>query len=189
MAEFQVKTDRLLLRGWRDSDRASFAALNRDPVVMEFLGSKMMTRTDSDAAIDRQIRAMKSGEPAFWAVEHYDSQDFIGCIGVKRVRFKSHFTPAYEIGWRLAQNYWGKGYATEAARASLKTAFKNWDMNEVYSFTVPANIRSQAVMRKIGMQQLVNGSFNHPKLPLDNPLSKHIPVSYTHLTLPTILLV
>lgn len=168
-----IETDRLHLRHWQDKDREPFARMNRDPNVMKYLGPAL-TRQDSDAAIDRQIAFMEDGEPAFWAAATLHDDALIGCIGVKRVTFEAPFTPCYEIGWRLGTEHWGKGYATEGAKAALNFAFKNWNMQIIYSFTVPANIKSQAVMQKIGMSYVEGGGFNHPALAKDDPLLRHV---------------
>jgi RimJ/RimL family protein N-acetyltransferase len=168
-----VESDRIRLRRWRDDDRHPFAEMNSDPNVMEFLGAPL-TRRESDAAIDSQLRLIDGGEPAFWAAERKHDERFIGFIGVKLLNFDAPFTPGYEIGWRLGLEYWGNGYASEGARAALEVAFLRWSMPSVFAITVPANVRSQAVMRKIGMHRVVSGDFNHPKLTLDNPLCLHI---------------
>ena len=168
-----ISTQRITLRKWKNSDREPFAQLNQDPDVMTYLGAPM-SREDSDAAIDKQLALMAAGEPAFWAVEENQTRKFIGCIGVKRVTFKAAFTPCYEIGWRLSKSAWGKGFATEGARAALSLAFRDWDMEKIYSFTVHANIRSQSVMEKIGMSRIIDGDFKHPNLPEDHPLSEHV---------------
>lgn len=168
-----IETDRLRLRQWRDGDRQPFFEMNTNPNVMRYLGPAL-TRQASDAAIDKQIALMDAGEPAFWAAERIEGNKFMGCIGVKRVGFNAPFTPCNEIGWRLGEAYWGHGYATEGARAALRLAFGQWDMKGIYSFTVPGNIKSQAVMEKIGMERVHNGDFNHPALDRDDPLSAHV---------------
>ncbi len=168
-----VETPRLRLRGWLERDRAPFAKLNADPNVMKFLGPAL-TRAQNDAVIDAQMALMCAGRPAFWAVESVSDNQFMGCIGVKKVNFEAAFTPAYEIGWRLGAEFWGQGYATEGAKAALAHAFETWGMDEIYSFTVLDNVSSQSVMQKIGMTHLPKGAFNHPKLALDDPLSPHV---------------
>jgi len=140
---------------------------------MKYLGPAL-SRQASDAAIDRQLKLIEVGEPAFWAVERLSDKSFMGCIGVKRVTFEAAFTPCYEIGWRLGQPFWGQGYATEGAIAALKAAFNNWDMPVIYSFTVPDNTSSQSVMQKIGMERVKDGDFNHPNLTKDDPLLRHV---------------
>lgn len=168
-----IETDRIRLRAWKDKDRRPFAQMNADPAVMTYLGPAL-TREASDAAIDAQIALMENDEPAFWAAATAHDNKLIGCIGVKRVTFDAHFTPCYEIGWRLAQEHWGKGYATEGAKAALHFAFENWDMPAIHSFTVQANVKSQAVMERIGMTRIEGGDFDHPKLEKGTPLSRHV---------------
>jgi len=168
-----IESERLWLREWRQSDREPFAQMNKDLKVMKFLGPPR-TREQSDAAVEAQIALMERGSPAFWAVERKQDAKFIGCIGVKTVKFEAPFTPCYEIGWRLAQEAWGKGYATEGANSALKLAFGQWDIKEIYSFTVPSNKASQAVMKKIGMKYVKDGDFKHPNLAENDPLSQHV---------------
>lgn len=147
--------------------------MNRDPAVMRYLGPAL-TRKGSDAAIDKQIALMEQGEPAFWAAASRGDDKLLGCIGVKAVTFEAAFTPCYEIGWRLASQQWGKGYATEGAKAALELAFGRWKMPKIYSFTVLANIKSQSVMEKIGMSRVKHGEFDHPALSKDDPLLRHV---------------
>ena len=168
-----VETPRLRLRAWLERDRAPFAKMNADPNVMKFLGPPL-TPDQNDAVIDAQIDLMRQGCPAFWAVERRSDHQFMGCIGVKKVNFETKFTPAYEIGWRLASEFWRQGYATEGAKAALSYAFETWAMEEIYSFTVLDNIPSQSVMKKIGMTHLSEKSFDHPALTLDDPLRRHV---------------
>lgn len=168
-----IETDRIRLRRWEERDKAPFAELNADPAVMTHLGPPL-TRAKSDAAIQAQLDLMDKGEPAFWAAALRGNDVLIGCIGVKRVTFEAHFTPCYEIGWRLAQEHWGKGYATEGAKAALDYAFAHWDMPAIHSFTVHANIKSQAVMKRIGMRRVEGGDFDHPSLEKNDPLLAHV---------------
>ena len=164
-----AETDRLILRAWQERDNEPFAAMNADPMVMRYLGPPL-SRQQSDEAIANQSKLMDKGEPAFWAVERRQDNHFMGCIGVKRVTFEAHFTPCYEIGWRLSADYWGQGYATEGAKAALAAVFANWNMPPIYSFTVYDNIKPQSVMKRIGM----DGDFEHPNLAKDDPLSQHV---------------
>ena len=159
-----AETGRLILRAWQESDKEPFAAMNADPMVMRYLGASL-SREQSDEAI---------GEPAFWAVERKEDNQFMGCIGVKHVNFDVAFAPCYEIGWRLGVNYWGQAYATEGAKAALAAPFANWTMSSIFSFTVHANTKSQSVMERIGMERLMDGDFEHPNLAKDDPLSKHV---------------
>ena len=168
-----IETDRIRFRAWKDRDKEPFAQMNSDPAVMTYLGPAL-SREASDAAIEAQIALMENGEPALWAAATVHDNNLIGCIGVKRVTFDAHFTPSYEIGWRLAQAHWGKGYATEGAKAALQFAFEKWDMPAIHSFTVHANIKAQAVMKRIGMTRIEGGDFDHPKLTKDDPLLGHV---------------
>ena len=147
--------------------------MNADPRVMKFLGP-LLSAQKNDAVIDKQIELMRQGKPAFWAVERLSDKKFMGCIGVKSINFETTFTPAYEIGWRLAAEFWGRGYAPEGAKAALAYAFETWALPEIYSFTVPKNINSQSVMTKIGMKRIPEGDFDHPALLPADPLRRHV---------------
>jgi len=140
---------------------------------MKFLGP-LLSADQNDSVINTQIDLIARGHPAFWAVERRSDHKFIGCIGVKKVGFEADFTPAYEIGWRLAHEFWGQGYAPEGAKAALAYAFEKWEMAEIYSFTVPDNKNSQSVMKKIGMTRVADGDFDHPNLSVDDPLRQHV---------------
>ncbi|KUJ82940.1 N-acetyltransferase [Microbulbifer flavimaris] len=167
----EPRTERLQLRQWRDSDRAPFAKINADPRVMEHFPSAL-TRTESDAGVDRQIAHIQQHGWGFWAVERLDDGAFIGFVGIKMVSDELPFAPAVEIGWRLAAEYWGQGYATEAAQASLGVAFDRLALEEVMSFTALPNQRSQAVMERLGMQRDPE-TFDHPLVPATSPLRCH----------------
>ena len=168
-----IQTDRIGLRAWLETDKPDFAAMNKNPNIMEFLGPAL-SREKSDAAADKQNALIESGEPAFWAIERSVDKVFMGFVGVKKINFETDFTPGYEIGWRLGEAHWGHGFATEGAKAALEYAFSNWPMDCIFSFTVPANIRSQSVMKKIGMTRIVDGDFDHPNLRADDPLRRHV---------------
>ena len=169
----ELRTARLILRGWRDDDRAPFAALNADPAVVEYLGPAR-DRAASDALLDAIVEGWDSNGFGLWAVEREEDRSFIGFIGLSRPSFDAAFTPAVEVGWRLARHAWGHGYATEAARAALDFGFETVGLDEIVSFTVPANIRSRAVMKRIGMQHDASDDFDHPRLPEDHPLRRHV---------------
>ena len=109
-----------------------------------------------------------------WAVEVKDKEPFIGYVGLQWVPFEAHFTPAVEVGWRLSRAHWGHGYATEAARAAIDFAFAEAGLEEVVAMTVPANVRSQRVMERIGMMRDEGGEFDHPRVPDGHPLKRHI---------------
>ncbi len=167
------RTPRLRLRRWRLTDREPFARLNADPHVMAHFPA-LLDRAASDALVDR-IEAHFS-EHGFgpWAVEVDGGEPFVGVVGLARVRFDAHFTPAVELMWRLARASWGRGYATEAARAASRIAFEQLGLPEVVSFTVPANQRSRAVMARIGMTHDPRDDFDHPHLAVGHPLRRHV---------------
>jgi RimJ/RimL family protein N-acetyltransferase len=167
----ELTTDRLLLRQWKDSDYEPFAAMNADPVVMEhFLAPA--TRAESDAVIERSKAAFAERGFGLWAVEVKETGQFIGFTGMAVPRFEAHFLPAVEIGWRLAKDAWGNGYATEAARASLAYAFGPAGLEELVSFTATTNKPSQRVMERIGMTYVED--FDHPRLPAGHRLQRHV---------------
>jgi 3-dehydroquinate dehydratase/shikimate dehydrogenase len=168
-----IKTKRLLLRPWKESDLLPFRTLNADERVMEFF-PKTLTADESDAIAIRMQDLIEKNGYGFFAVSLLDTEEFIGFIGLNEVSFQAPFTPAVEIGWRLDFKHWGKGYATEGALAVLEFGFKTLDLDEIVSFTTMNNIRSQRVMEKIGMHHDVSDDFNHPKLPFDHPLSSHV---------------
>lgn len=168
-----IETERLILRRWRTSDRAPFAALNAAAKVCEFL-PKRLGREESDALADRIAGHFEERGFGLYAVERQDTGAFIGFTGLAVPRFEAPFMPAVEIGWRLAHAHWGQGFATEAARAALAHAFGPLDLENIVSFTVPANMRSRAVMEKIGMQHDPADDFDHPLLPPGDPLRRHV---------------
>ena len=169
-----LTTERLVLRPWRASDREPFAAMNADPEVMEFFEATL-TREESDAFADRIERGFEEhGGWGWFVIAERASGAFLGFGGLARVRFEAHFTPAVEIGWRLARAAWGHGYATEAARAAVAFAFDELGLDEVVAFAVPANERSVAVMRRLGMTHDEAGDFDHPLLAADSPLRRHV---------------
>jgi len=161
------------MRPWRDSDREPFALMNDDPDVMRYLPA-MLTPQESNALVDRIEAHFSERGFGLWALEVPDVAPFIGYCGLLQVRFDAPFTPAVEIGWRLAREYWDQGYATEAAKAALSYAFDQLKLAEVVSFTVPANARSQRVMERIGMTHDPADDFNHPLLPEGHPLQRHV---------------
>jgi RimJ/RimL family protein N-acetyltransferase len=167
-----LRTMRLVLRRWRESDRAPFAAMNTDPEVMEHFPA-MLTRADSDTMIDRIEAGFAAHGFGLWAVEVAASGEFIGFTGLSVPGLDAHFMPSVEIGWRLTRSSWGHGYATEAARRALTCGFAGYGLNEVVSFTAVSNVRSQAVMRRIGMTHDPADDFDHPSLPGGHPLRRH----------------
>jgi RimJ/RimL family protein N-acetyltransferase len=168
-----LRTDRLVLRPWRDADRAPFAALNADPQVMQFF-PRTLTRAESDAVVGRIHDHFVRHGFGFWAVEASGVADLVGAIGILVPAFEAAFTPCVEVGWRLARQYWGRGYATEGASAALAFGFGQLDLDEIVSFTVPANLPSRRVMERLGMTRSPDDDFEHPFLPPGHPLRPHV---------------
>ena len=167
-----LRTARLLLRPWRDNDRAPFAALNADPKVMEHF-PRTSTREETDIWVDRIVARMERQGFGLWAVEVAGVADFIGFIGLNPADAVLG-RPVLEIGWRLARDHWGRGYATEGARASLAHAFDVLGKDEVVSFTTTANQRSRHVMEKLGLVHRPEGDFDHPGVPQTWPGRRHV---------------
>lgn len=168
----EIRTDRLLLRRWRPEDREPFAALNADPRVTEFLGA--LSREESDALAARIEAGFEQRGYGSWAVEVRGGAAFAGFVGLSVPRFEAHFAPCVEIGWRLAAQHWGHGYATEGARAALAFGFGTLGLEEIVAFTAPRNVRSRRVMEKIGMTYDPADDFDHPLLPEGHPLRRHV---------------
>jgi RimJ/RimL family protein N-acetyltransferase len=169
----ELSTSRLRLRQWRASDLERFAALNADPLVMEFMPARLSS-AESDALARRAEAEIARQGWGFWATEVRESGAFIGFVGLHTPSFEAPFTPCVEIGWRLERASWGSGFATEAARECLRFAFESLALEEVVSFTVPLNRRSRAVMERLGMCHDVAGDFDHPRLPAGHPLRRHV---------------
>lgn len=168
-----ISTERLILRTWQVEDSEAYFQINQDPKVIEFLRGPLSREQVQDFM--RYVRRHDEQHGyTTWAAELKETGTLMGFIGLNTVDWQAHFTPAVEIGWRLGAEYWGKGYATEGAKAALDYGFKHCNLQEIVAFTVPANIRSIRVMEKIGLKRDSHGDFAHPKLPKENPLSKHI---------------
>jgi RimJ/RimL family protein N-acetyltransferase len=169
----ELRTARLLLRRWRDDDLEPFSRLNADPEVMRHFPSTV-DRSGSKLFVERIEREFEARGFGLWAVEVTGQVPFIGFAGLHLQEFPAHFTPSVEVGWRLARPYWGRGYATEGARAALAFGFDRLGLAEVVSFTVPANTRSRAVMERLGMTRDPADDFDHPSLPGGHPLRRHV---------------
>ncbi|MCL4414966.1 MAG: GNAT family N-acetyltransferase [Actinobacteria bacterium] len=169
----ELRTSRLLLRRWRIEDLEPFGAMNADPEVMELFPAAL-ERASSDALVDRIEAGFAARGFGLWALEVASSGSFIGFTGLSVPGFEAAFTPAVEIGWRLARGVWGQGYATEAGFAVLDAAFGPLGLTDVVSFTSVANLRSQAVMRRLGMTHEPAEDFDHPSLPPDHRLARHV---------------
>jgi RimJ/RimL family protein N-acetyltransferase len=169
----ELRTDRLLLRRWREADREPFAVMNADPRVMEHF-PKLLNREESDAVVARTEAHFTEHGFGLWAVEIPGVTPFAGFIGLAIPQFAAAFTPCVEIGWRLAAEFWGRGYATEGARAALAFGFEELNRSEILSFTVPENVRSRRVMEKLGLTHDPADDFDHPLLPAGHRLSRHV---------------
>jgi RimJ/RimL family protein N-acetyltransferase len=180
-----LTTDRLVLRRWRESDREPFARMNGDPRVMEFMPG-VVSREVSDGWVDGIERhfdehgfglcaaELRWELPSKPGTELGTNDSFIGFVGLSVPGFRAHFTPCIEIGWRLREDCWGRGLATEGARAIVRYAFDILRVEELVSFTVPANVRSRRVMEKIGMTCDARDDFDHPNLTEGHLLRRHV---------------
>jgi RimJ/RimL family protein N-acetyltransferase len=171
-----LSSGRICLRRWRDADRAAFAAMNADARVMEFFAS-CLSRNESDAMVDRIEEHFGHHGFGLWAVEVPGVAPFVGFAGlsVQMVPpFTARCTPCVEVGWRLAFEHWGRGYATEAARLALGYAFEALALSEVVSFTSVANLRSRGVMERLGMRRDPVDDFDHPRLAEGHPLRRQV---------------
>lgn len=168
-----IETDRLILRAWRDEDRVPFAALNADPRVMRYF-PKPLTRVESDALAERVAAVLAERGWGWFAVEVRDGEPFIGFVGLNVPSYEIPCGPCVEVGWRLARAAWGRGYASEAARAAVGFAFERLHLDEIVSFTAVANARSRAVMERLGMTRDPADDFDHPLLENGHPLRRHV---------------
>ena len=166
-----IRTDRLLMRRWRDSDREPFAALNGDAETMKFF-PETLDRAASDALADRIEARFEQQGYGLWALEIADTGQFIGFAGLNPIPDGVPGSGGTEIGWRLARQAWHHGYATEAARAAVTVAFDGAGLPEIWSFTSVLNEPSAAVMRRIGMTEV--SRFDHPRIPAGHPLRPHV---------------
>ena len=169
LIEFDTK--RLLLRQWGATDRDPFATLNADPKVMEFYPAPL-SRGESNAMANRCQALISEHGWGFWAVETKDTQEFVGFVGLHTPAPELPFSPCVEVGWRLAAKHWGKGFATEAARGALRIGFEQLGLPEIVSFTSVGNIRSRAVMERLGMRR-AKEMFEHPAIAVGSALRKH----------------
>jgi RimJ/RimL family protein N-acetyltransferase len=170
----QLEAPRLILRPWQQTDRAAFAAMNADPVVMHFFAAPL-TREQSDEAIDRYLAALNTQGFSFFAAILRDTGAFIGAIGLQTMRdvVPNLPQPAVEIGWRLTQASQGKGLATEGARTIVDFAFHQLGLSEVVAITAIPNQPSRHVMEKLGMTHRPELDFNHPRVPAGHQFERH----------------
>lgn len=167
-----LRTPRLLLRRWREADLDGFVELSADPIAMEYL-----LPLPDRAACEAWTAAVQAYWDRYgfgqWVVEVPGQASFVGVVGFGRLTYAAHFTPAVEIAWRLKRKYWGRGYATEAARAAVDCGFGPLGLPEIVAVTVPANWRSRRVMERLGMRREEAGDFDHPRVP-EGPLRRHV---------------
>ena len=166
-----IETPRLILRQWLPEDYPYFAQMSMNPYVMQYF-PKLLSRSESDALIDKFHDIIDRQGWGFWAVELKATHQFIGFVGLHEQTTQFSFSPCVEIGWRLDQAYWGLGYATEAAQAALKFAFDQLALEKVVSFTTLENTKSQSVMQKLNMTYVKD--FQHPALAVDHLLCWHV---------------
>ncbi|ANP73856.1 GNAT family N-acetyltransferase [Cryobacterium arcticum] len=169
--DFEVRTGRLLLRRWLDSDRAPFAVLNADAEVMRFFPAPL-DRAQSDGLAARADALFDTHGYGLWALERLDTGEFIGFTGLAPLPEGIPGAGGVEVGWRLAPTAWGHGFATEAAMAALRFGFDTVGLAEVNSITAVVNIRSRKVMERLGMRPA--GEFDHPRVAPDSALRRHV---------------
>ncbi|WP_341666788.1 GNAT family N-acetyltransferase [Alcaligenes sp. SDU_A2] len=167
-----LNTARLLLRPWQTSDLPAFARLNADPQALQYYPATL-DRAQSDALAQRSQHLIEQQGWGQWAVQEQASGQFVGMVGLNIPVAKLHFQPCVEVVWRLLPEFWGKGYATEAARASVDFGFHTLKLAQIVAYTTELNLPSQAVMERLGMQRQP-GTFDHPALPAGHPLAPHV---------------
>lgn len=168
-----IRTKRLVLRAWHEDDFKLFAKMNSDPRVMEYFPATLSLQESDDLAKRLSAKLQEQGW-GLWAVSVPGLSSFIGFIGLSEPSFNAHFTPAVEVGWRLAYDFWGQGYATEGALEALKYGFETLNLNQIVSFTAAQNHRSIQVMKRIGLHHDPIDDFDHPKLAEGHILGRHV---------------
>jgi RimJ/RimL family protein N-acetyltransferase len=169
----ELRTERLLLRRWRTSDREPFARINADPVVMEFFPGVQSAEVSAEMIQDFE-RAFEADGFGLWAVEVPGELSLAGFVGLMRVGADLPFAPAVEVGWRLTPKAWGRGIAFEAATAALGFGFEQAELEAVVSYTSAANQRSRRLMERLGMRRDPAGDFEHPRIARGHPLAPHV---------------
>jgi RimJ/RimL family protein N-acetyltransferase len=167
----ELRGSRVLLRGWQPGDAEPFAALNADPVAMEYFPAPL-SRADSDAMIGRAQAGLAERGWGWWCLEIEST--CAGFVGLSMPTFDAHFTPCVEVGWRMATRFWGNGYATEAARLAVDFGFRRLGLSEIVSFTTVTNWRSRRVMERLGMRRKPEDDFDHPRIAPGHPLRAHV---------------
>ena len=169
-----IETERLIVRPWRDGDREEYLASCNTEAVTAHLGGPAKVE-DIDAGIARIAKSQDEHGFSFWAVERKSDGRFLGYCGLKLANLPG--TPVekdVEIGWRLREDAWGQGYASEAAEAVLAWAWANLDVERIVSFTIPANAPSRRLMERVGMTRRPDLDFGHPNFAPGHPLSAHV---------------
>jgi RimJ/RimL family protein N-acetyltransferase len=169
----ELRSERLVLRRWREGDLEAFAALNADARVMRHM-PKVLSRAESDALVAGFEAHFEAHGFGRWAVEVPGVAACVGFVGLAVPGFEAPFTPCVEASWRLAAEHWGRGYASEAARRALRFAAEELGLAEAVAYTVPANLPSLRVMERVGMARDAAGDFDHPSLPEGSPLRRHV---------------
>ena len=167
----EVPTERLLLRRWRPDDRPAFTELNGDPEVMRHLPA-VLDRAASDAYLDVLEQRWRDNGAGLWAVERRSDGRLLGFTGLNPMPPGTPGAGEWEVGWRFARHAWGQGYATEAGRAALEVALEHLGVPRVWSMTTVGNLRSIAVMRRLGLVE--HSRIEHPRLAVGHPLRPHV---------------
>lgn len=168
---YTLETPRLTLRQWRNADYAEFAHMNADPEVMRYFPN-LLSVAQSDALTKKFDDLIAQKGWGFWVAERKSDCAFLGLVGLNFAE-DLPVTNCMEVGWRLAKAYWGKGYATEAAAASLHFAFSHLEQDRVAAFTSTVNSPSRRVMLRLGMKDRKE-NFLHPRVPEGSPLQEHV---------------
>jgi ribosomal-protein-alanine N-acetyltransferase len=168
-----IVSERLILRPFAPDDLDAFAAINADPEVMRHFAARR-TRAETAEMIEALERRRREDGLAFSAAIETASGRLVGMIGLQRVTADMPFAPTVEVGWRLARDVWGRGYASEGARAAIADGFDRLGLPEIVAFTRPDNLRSRAVMERLGMRRDPTEDFDHPKLAADHPMRRHV---------------
>jgi RimJ/RimL family protein N-acetyltransferase len=176
-----LETERLRIRNWQETDRALFAEINADPKVMEFF-PRQRPREESDALMDEARRRIGETGLGFFALALKDTNEPIGFLGLARTDLEPFFPDGtVEIGWRMAVRFWHQGFVTEAGQAMLQHGFEKHGLAEIVSFAVENNVRSTAVMARIGLRRDPNRDFRHPRVPDTTPhLKNHVVYALSH---------
>ena len=161
MKKTKLETPRLTLRRWKKSDLEPLRRLNADPRVMEFY-PETLSREKSDQIAERAQKSFEQNGFGIFALELKESHQFVGFVGLQKVPFEAHFTPAVEIGWRVAFEHWNRGYATEAAKEVFKHGFNELGFQEIVAMTFTGNHRSRRVMEKLNMTYSAKDDFDNP---------------------------